>query len=100
MEATREAIGQEALANRLAERADAGTLAHAMLFTGSPGRGGLALALGLARRLHCADILCHVYIRNGPFVQKQRMTTKLEVARVSLTISSRILLGRNWLSHK
>ena len=53
MEATREAIGQEALANRLAERADAGTLAHAMLFTGSPGRGGLALALGLARRLHC-----------------------------------------------
>ena len=53
MEALREAIGQEALANRLAERADAGSLAHAMLFTGAPGRGGLALALALARRLHC-----------------------------------------------
>ncbi len=55
MEALREAIGQEALVARLAERADTGTLAHAMLFTGAPGRGGLALALALARRLHCTS---------------------------------------------
>ena len=51
----REPIGQEALAARLAERADRGTLAHAMLFTGPAGRGGLALALALARRLHCTS---------------------------------------------
>lgn len=55
MEALREAIGQEALVARLSERADTGTLAHAMLFTGAPGRGGLALALALARRLHCTS---------------------------------------------
>lgn len=55
MEAVHEAIGQDMLAARLAEQADAGTLAHAMLFTGPPGRGGLALAMGLARRLHCTD---------------------------------------------
>ena len=48
-----EAIGQEALAARLAQQADAGSLAHAILLTGAPGRGGLALALNLARRLHC-----------------------------------------------
>ena len=48
-----EAIGQEALAGRLAQHADAGSLAHAILLTGAPGRGGLALALNLARRLHC-----------------------------------------------
>ena len=48
-----EAIGQEALAARLAHHADAGSLAHAILLTGAPGRGGLALALNLARRLHC-----------------------------------------------
>ena len=48
-----EAIGQEALAGRLAHHADAGSLAHAILLTGAPGRGGLALALNLARRLHC-----------------------------------------------
>lgn len=47
------AIGQEALAQRLAQHADAGSLAHALLLTGAPGRGGLALALNLARRLHC-----------------------------------------------
>lgn len=51
----REPIGQEALAARLADRADRGTLAHAMLFTGPAGRGGLALALALARRLHCTS---------------------------------------------
>ncbi len=55
MEAVREAIGQEVLAARLAEHSAKGTLAHAMLFTGPPGRGGLALALNLARRLHCTD---------------------------------------------
>lgn len=48
-----EAIGQEALAGRLARHADGGTLAHAILLAGPPGRGGLALALNLARRLHC-----------------------------------------------
>ena len=48
-----EAIGQEVLAARLAQHADAGSLAHAILLTGAPGRGGLALALNLARRLHC-----------------------------------------------
>ncbi len=55
MEVLQEAVGQEALTARLFERADAGTLAHAMLFTGPPGRGGLALALALARRLHCTS---------------------------------------------
>lgn len=48
-----EAIGQEALTERLACHAEEGSLAHAMLLTGAPGRGGLALALALARRLHC-----------------------------------------------
>lgn len=55
MEVLHEAMGQASLLARLSERADAGTLAHAMLFTGPPGRGGLALALALARRLHCTD---------------------------------------------
>ena len=53
MDATREAIGQAALAAQLAQRADDDALAHALLLTGSPGRGGLSLALALARRLHC-----------------------------------------------
>lgn len=48
-----EAIGQDALTQRLARHAEEGSLAHAMLLTGAPGRGGLALALNLARRLHC-----------------------------------------------
>ena len=55
MDVQRPPIGQESLAARLAARADQGTLAHAMLFTGAPGRGGLALALALARRLHCTN---------------------------------------------
>lgn len=51
-----EAIGQEALTERLSRHAEDGSLAHAMLLTGAPGRGGLALALALARRLHCTEI--------------------------------------------
>ena len=47
------AIGQEGLASRLARHAEAGSLAHALLLTGSPGRGGLALTLALAKQLHC-----------------------------------------------
>ena len=50
-----EAIGQDALTQRLARHAEEGSLAHAMLLTGAPGRGGLALALNLARRLHCQN---------------------------------------------
>lgn len=50
-----EVRGQSVLATRLSGWADEGTLPHAMLFTGTPGRGGLALALALARRLHCTD---------------------------------------------
>jgi len=50
-----EAIGQDALTRRLARHAEEGSLAHAMLLTGAPGRGGLALALNLARRLHCQN---------------------------------------------
>lgn len=50
-----EAIGQGALTQRLARHAEEGSLAHAMLLTGAPGRGGLALALNLARRLHCQN---------------------------------------------
>ncbi len=53
MDVTREPIGQETLASQLAQRADDEALAHAVLLTGAPGRGGLALALGLARQLHC-----------------------------------------------
>jgi len=52
-EALKEAIGQEALTQRLARHAEDDSLAHALLFTGAPGRGGLALVLDLARRLHC-----------------------------------------------
>ena len=47
MGAERVAIGQEALANRLARHAEEGSLAHALLLTGVPGRGGLALTLAL-----------------------------------------------------
>ena len=53
MGAERVAIGQEALANRLARHAQDGSLAHALLLTGVPGRGGLALTLALAKQLHC-----------------------------------------------
>ena len=45
MGAHRVAIGQEALATRLARHAEEGSLAHALLLTGVPGRGGLALTL-------------------------------------------------------
>ena len=50
MDVTREPIGQETLAAQLAQRANDEALAHAVLLTGAPGRGGLALALGLARQ--------------------------------------------------
>ena len=53
MGAHRVAIGQEALATRLARHAEEGSLAHALLLTGVPGRGGLALTLALAKQLHC-----------------------------------------------
>lgn len=53
MGAERVAIGQEALATRLARHAEEGSLAHALLLTGVPGRGGLALTLALAKQLHC-----------------------------------------------
>ncbi len=56
MDATREAIGQAILSAQLAQRADDDALAHALLLTGAPGRGGLALALSLARRLHCKGL--------------------------------------------
>lgn len=55
MGAERVAIGQEGLANRLARHAAEGSLAHALLLTGVPGRGGLALALQLAKQLHCTS---------------------------------------------
>ena len=62
-----EAIGQDALTRRLARHAEEGSLAHAMLLTGAPGRGGLALALNLARRLHCQNPgpegACGAYVR-------------------------------------
>ena len=53
MGADRQAIGQEALSARLARHAAEGSLAHALLLTGAPGRGGLALTLALAKQLHC-----------------------------------------------
>ena len=53
MGAERVAIGQAALATRLARHAEEGSLAHALLLTGVPGRGGLALTLALAKQLHC-----------------------------------------------
>ena len=41
------------LATRLARHAEEGSLAHALLLTGVPGRGRLALTLALAKQLHC-----------------------------------------------
>ena len=68
-----EAIGQDALTRRLARHAEEGSLAHAMLLTGAPGRGGLD---DLRPRAERADA-----VERAPELQNLRLLPLLEKAR-------------------
>ena len=48
-------IGQQAVKKRLSDMVDEGRMPHALMLSGRPGRGKLALALALARYLCCTD---------------------------------------------
>ena len=51
----KDVIGQQAVKKRLLDMVDTGRMPHALMLSGNPGRGKLAMALALARYICCTD---------------------------------------------